>query len=60
MKYTHDRITNKVFYVERGWSGGFEIKEYRNGQYATTLSITEEEHAVWTERLRNGGWKVAN
>lgn len=59
MKYVNDRIPNKHFYMQRDWSGGWEIKEYRNGVFATTLSITNEEFQTWTARLRNGGWYIA-
>lgn len=59
-KYVNDRMPGKWYTIDRAWGAGYEIKEYRNGQYATRLSITESEYPVWVERLERGGWKIAN
>lgn len=59
MKYVSDRNPTKYFLVSKGWGGGWQIKEYRNDQFATKLVITDQEYPTWMERLQKGGWTVA-
>lgn len=58
MKYANARIPNKCYYISKTLNGGFEVKEHRNGVFATSLFMSYNEYVNFIALLENNGWTM--
>lgn len=60
-KYTHPNFGDtKWYYLSGNVHGMFTLKEYRNGCYATQLTMTKTDANNMMERLIQNGWQESN